>query len=106
MADIAGKAVSEISEKDVGRLQSGMVKGRGGRPVEKESLVSDLHRVAQMNEGLAEATKEDAVALQSEEATLSGTGQTNKGGIASQAQSMADKESVIRVVKTKNAPKE
>jgi hypothetical protein len=91
MEDIAGKDVSEISEKDVGRLQSAMVKGRGGRPVEKESLVSDLHRVAQINEGEAEAMKEDAATLQSEEAKSSGTGETAKGGIPAQAQSMADK---------------
>lgn len=87
MADIAGKDVSEISEKDVARLQSAMVKGRGGRPVEKESLV---HRVAQINEGEAEAMKEDAATVQSEEKS-SGTGETAKGGIAAQAQSMADK---------------
>jgi hypothetical protein len=91
MADIAGMDVSEMSEKDVGRLQSAMVKGHRGRYVENESLVNDLHRVAQINEREAEVMKEDAVALQSEEAILSGSGETEKGGIATQAQSMADK---------------
>jgi hypothetical protein len=34
IADIAEKDVSEISERDLGRLQSAVVQGRRGRPVE------------------------------------------------------------------------
>jgi hypothetical protein len=35
--------------------------------------------------------KNDAATLQSDEAIMGGTGETDKGGIAAQAQSMADK---------------
>ena len=37
-------------------------------------------------------TKEEAAALQSEEAQMSRTGETSAGGIAAKAQSMADKK--------------
>jgi hypothetical protein len=96
--ELVEKPLNKINEQDVGELHSAMTKGRGGKPIEKDNIVSDLHRVAQMNEGLtkksgplAEATKEEAAELQSEEAAMSGTGRTEKGGIAAQFQSVADK---------------
>lgn len=97
--ELSEKLPNEITEKDVGQLQSAMTKGRGGQPVEKDNIVSDLHRVAQANEGMRHGPvpvkgvdKEDAAELQSEEARISGHGRNEKGGLAAQAQSIADKE--------------
>jgi len=88
----------EITENDVGELQSALTKGRGGKRVDKNSVVSDLHRIAQTNEGmrggsvpLGEMTKEEAAELQSEEARMSRTGETQGDGVAARAQGMADK---------------
>jgi len=96
---LSGKSLDEISEKDVGELHSAMTKGRGGQQIDRGSILSDLHRIAQTNEGmrdgtmpLGDMTKEEAAALQSEEAQMSRTGETSAGGIAAKAQSMADKK--------------
>lgn len=93
------KPLDEVTEKDVGELQSAMTKGRGGKPVEKDSVVSDLHRVAQTTEELRGGsvpprgvTKEDTAKLQSEEARMSGTGENQRGGFVAQAQSIANKK--------------
>jgi hypothetical protein len=56
MQELEGKPVSEITEKDVGELHSAMTKGRGGVPLEKNNIVSDLHKVAQANEGKRDGT--------------------------------------------------
>ena len=99
MDELSEKSLDEISEKDVGQLQSALTKGRGGKQVDKDSIVSDLHRIAQTNEGLrsgsvplGEMTKEEAAELQSEEARMTGTGKTEAGGVAATAQSMADRK--------------
>jgi hypothetical protein len=42
--ELSGKSLDEISEKDVVQLHSAMTKGRGGRQIDKESIVSDLHQ--------------------------------------------------------------
>lgn len=98
MDDLSGKPLDEITKKDVGELHSALTKGRGGKQIDKDSVVSDLHRVAQTNEGtrsgsvpFREMTKEDAAELQSEEARMSRTGEIEAGGVAASAQSMADK---------------
>lgn len=98
MDDLSGKPLDEITEKDVGELHSALTKGRGGKQIDKESVVSDLHRIAQTNEGMRsgsvpfrEMTKEEEVAeLQSEEARMSRTGEIEAGGVAAKAQSIAD----------------
>jgi len=97
--ELSAKPVNEITEKDVGQVQSAMTKGHGGRPVEKDSIVSDLHRLAQSNEGTRDGPvtlygvdKDDAAELQSEEARMSGHGRNEKGGLAAQAQSIADRD--------------
>lgn len=99
MDELERKPVSEITEKDVGELHSAMTKGRGGVPLEKNNIVSDLHKVAQANEGvrdgpvpLRDVDKEDAAELQSQEARMSGHRGNEKGGLAAQAQSIADKK--------------
>jgi hypothetical protein len=97
--EISTTPPSQITEKDVGELHSAMTKGRGGKPVEKDNIVSDLHKIAQTNEGMRDGAvplsgidKEDAAELQSEEAVISGTGRNEKGGLAAQAQSIADQK--------------
>jgi len=100
MDELEATALEEITEKDVGELRSAMTKGRSGRPIGKDNIVSDLHRVAQANEEavagsipVADMTKEDAAELQSAEARMNGTGRNTKGGVAAQAQSIADQQS-------------
>ena len=56
VSELSGKPLDEISEKDVGQLQSAITKGRGGQQIDKDSIVSDLHRIAQMNEGMRDGT--------------------------------------------------
>jgi hypothetical protein len=96
----------EITEKDVGELQSAMVKGRGGKPVEKDNIVSDLHRVAQANESedlgavpVNDVTKAEAAAIQRAEALATGTRENIKRGPAAQAQSIADKTELWRGIR-------
>jgi hypothetical protein len=100
MDELEATPLEEITEKDVGELHSAMTKERGGKPIGKDNIVSDLHRVAQANEEavagsipVADMTKEDAAELQSAEARMSGTGRNTKGGVAAQAQSIADQKS-------------
>jgi hypothetical protein len=96
--ELSQTPADQVTEKEVGELHSAMVKGRGGQQVEKDNIVSDLHRVAQANESgefeaipVSDVSKEEAAAMQSQEAQLSGRGRNVKGGPAAQAQSIADK---------------
>ena len=96
--ELSETPVEAVTEKDVGELQSAMVKGKGGQPVGKDNIVSDLHRVAQANESedmeavpISDVTKAEAAELQSAEAQVNRTGKNIKGGLAAQAQSIADK---------------
>ena len=45
------KHLNEMTDKDVIQLQPAISKSRGGISIEKDNLVSDLHRVAQTKRG-------------------------------------------------------
>jgi len=104
---------TDVTEKGVGELQSAMIEGRGGKPVEKDNIVSDLHRLAQANESgefeavpVSGVSKEEAAEMQSSEAVLSGTGRNVKDGPAAQAQNLADKEEQAEEISAADTMKE
>ena len=70
--------IADISEKDVGELHS-RCQGSRGKPMEMDSIMNDLRRIAQASKRLADATNEEAAELQNEGAVLSGAGQPAKG---------------------------
>jgi len=100
LEELSELPLDEITEKDVGELQSAMTKGRGGKPIEKDNVVSDLHRVAQTNEGIRMDPVEvsfdgistaDKAEVESYEMRVRGDGKIKKGGLAAQVQSAADR---------------